>query len=86
MVTRGGGCGEGKLEEGSQKVQTSRYKINKYQGCNVQHDGYSYHCCMIHRKVVKTVNPKNSHYKEKNLMSFFPHFFSLYLYEMMDVN
>ena len=32
---------EGKLEEGGQKVQTSSYKIKKYSGCNVQHDGCS---------------------------------------------
>ena len=27
--------GEGELDEGSQKVQTSGYKINKSWGCNV---------------------------------------------------
>ena len=26
----------GELDEGSQKVQTSGYEINKYEGCNVQ--------------------------------------------------
>ena len=26
------------LDEGCQKVQISNYKINKYWGCNVQHD------------------------------------------------
>ena len=35
------GWGEGELEEGGQKVQTSSYKINKYYGCNVQHGDYS---------------------------------------------
>ena len=29
--------GEGELEEGGQNVQTSRYKISKSQGHNVQH-------------------------------------------------
>ena len=29
MVTRGG-VGEGELDEGSQKIKTSCYKINKY--------------------------------------------------------
>ena len=38
LVTSGGGLGEGELDEGVQKVQTSSYKINKYQGCNIQHD------------------------------------------------
>ena len=32
------GWWEGELDECSQKVQTSSYKINKYQACNVQHD------------------------------------------------
>ena len=32
------GGGQGELDEGGQKVQTSSYKINTYQGCNVQHD------------------------------------------------
>ena len=31
----------GQLDEGSQNVQTSSYKINKYLGCNVQHDDCS---------------------------------------------
>ena len=35
------GWGEGESEEGGQKLQTSIYKINKYLGCNVQHDDYS---------------------------------------------
>ena len=41
LVTRGSGCGEGKLDEGNQNVLTSSYKINKYQGHNVQHDKYN---------------------------------------------
>ena len=41
VVTKGEGWGERKLEKGGQKVQTSSYKINKYQGCNVQHEDYS---------------------------------------------
>ena len=28
------------LDEGSQKAQTSSYKIDKYWGCNVQSDDY----------------------------------------------
>ena len=31
VVTRGSGRGEEELEEGSQKVQTSRHKINQYR-------------------------------------------------------
>ena len=41
MVTRGEEWGEGELDEGSQKVQTSSGKISKFQGCNVQHDKYN---------------------------------------------
>ena len=33
-----GRVGEEELEEGGPKVQTSSYKINKYEGGNVQHD------------------------------------------------
>ena len=33
-----GGWGDGELDEGGQKAQTSSCKINKYQG---QHDDYS---------------------------------------------
>ena len=29
------------IGEGGQKVQTSNYKINKFWGCNVQHDNYN---------------------------------------------
>ena len=28
------------LEKGSQKMQTSNYKVNKYQECNIQNDDY----------------------------------------------
>lgn len=34
VVTRGGGWGEEGQDKGNQKVQTSSYKINKYQGYN----------------------------------------------------
>ena len=30
--------GEGGLDGGGQKVQTSSYKTNKYQRCDVQHE------------------------------------------------
>lgn len=59
----------GGKEEGGQKVQTSGYKVNKYQGQNVHHDDYSQHCCMTLRKVARRVYPKNVHHK-KNI--FFP--------------
>ena len=29
------------MDEGSQKTQTSGYKINKFQGCNVQYDKHN---------------------------------------------
>ena len=35
------GVQRGTLDEGIQRVQTSSYKINKYQGCNTQHDKYN---------------------------------------------
>lgn len=47
-VTETGGCQRcphpqdvGEMDEGSQKVQTSSYKINTSWGCNVQHGDYS---------------------------------------------
>ena len=30
--------GEGKLDEGSQKGQTSNYRVKKYYECDAQHD------------------------------------------------
>ena len=41
VVIKGRGWVKGELEEGGHKVQTSSYKISKYEGCNVQHDNYS---------------------------------------------
>ena len=33
----------------------------------VQHDNYSYHCCMVYLKVAKRVDPKSSRH-EKNII------------------
>ena len=41
VVAKGGRWGLGEMGEGSQKVYTSSYKINKSWGCNIQHDNYS---------------------------------------------
>ena len=57
------------MDEGNQMIQTSSYKTNKYWGCNVQHDKYNEHNCMLHMKV-KRVNPESSHHTQK--------FFSIY--------
>ena len=35
------GGNKGELDEDSQKVPTSSYKINKGQECNVQHEKYN---------------------------------------------
>ena len=66
MVTRvrEQGMWWGELNERDQKAQIFCFKINKYQGCDIEHDEYSQHCCMLHKKAVK-VNPKSSHHKEK---------------------
>ena len=45
---------EGGLEEGGKKVQTSRCKINKYEGCDKHYDDCSYHHRVIYLKVVKS--------------------------------
>ena len=62
-----------------------RKKSKKYQGCNVQHDYYSQHCCMIYKKV-KRVNSKSSHHKEKIFLLYSFLLFLLYLYEKTDVS
>ena len=46
------GVGLWELDEGTQRVQTSSYKINKYEGCNVQHDKYNLHSFILYMKVV----------------------------------
>ena len=66
-----GGRGREELHEVSHKVETSSYKTNKQQGCNVQHSKYNQHCCMLYMKVVKRVNPKSSHHKENFFFYFF---------------
>lgn len=63
-----------------------RYKlpfISKYWGCNIQHNDYN--CCVILTKVVKTVDPKNSHgeFTEK-IMCFLS--FCYILHEKVDVS
>ena len=83
MVTRGRGWEDRDLEEGGQKVQTFSCKIDKYQGCNVPHGDYSYHCCMIYRKVFKKVNLKSSHQKEKIFLFFnFSYFYCIYMWRL----
>ena len=42
LVARGGESVVGEMDEKSQKVQSSSYKINKSWGCNVQHADYSW--------------------------------------------
>ena len=76
-VTRSGGTGEGGLDEDSQKVQNSSYKINKYQEHNVYYDKHNQHFSMLYMKVVKKVNSKSSHQKEKNLFLYFFYFVSI---------
>ena len=39
--TRCKGWGKRELDEFSQKVQSSSYKINRYEGCKVEHDKYN---------------------------------------------
>ena len=41
----------------------------------MQHDEHNEHCCMLYRKIVKRINPKSSHHKEKDL--FFLNFVSI---------
>ena len=41
MVAWGREWGVGKIGEGTQKIQSFSYKINKSWGYNIQHDDYS---------------------------------------------
>ena len=41
VVTKDGWWGEAELDELSQKIQSSSYKLSKYQACNVPYDNYS---------------------------------------------
>lgn len=52
-------------------LQTSSYKINEYWGCNVQHDKYNSHSCVVYMEVVKRANPKSSHHIHKCYFYFF---------------
>ena len=61
---------EEELEEGGHKVQTSSYKINKYEGSKVHHGDYSLYCYLIYRKV----HPKSFHHQE-NYFCFVLHFY-----------
>ena len=72
---------EGALEKRGQKVQTSSYKINEYQGCDLSMMITITLLCGISDKVVKRLNlKKNSYHKEKISFLFWC------LYEMLDVN
>lgn len=56
------GWGMGNWNEGGKSMHTSSHKINKYWGCNIQHND-----CMAYLNVSKTVNPSSSHYKKKKI-------------------
>ena len=69
------------------KKAVKRYKLTVTREISTRNiiynnDDCSSHCCMIHRKAVKRVDPKSSHHKEE----FFFLFFLLYLYERMVIN
>lgn len=64
----GVGWGGGGLDEESQKVQTSSFKIGIR---DVQNDKYNQHCWMLQMKVVKRANYKSSYHKKKIFSYFF---------------
>ena len=41
VVARGKGWGMGEMAECGQRVYIASYKVNKFWGCNIQHDDYS---------------------------------------------
>lgn len=75
--------GTGELGRGGQKAQNCNYKINKYEGRDVQHDDCSWHWCVIYKKDVMRINSKSSHHEGN--FSLYSLLFLLYLYDKMDV-
>lgn len=65
-------------------MRQTTWKIQIYLDQSWEKKGYKKGsaCCIIHRKIIKGVNPKSSHHKEE---CYFPSFLS-YLYEAMDVS
>ena len=63
------------LDEDCYKIQTSSYKKTR----DVQYNTTTKKLTLLYMKVVKRVNPKCSHHKEKNSLI-------MYLHELMDVH
>ena len=59
--------GGGEMDERSQKVQTSSYKINKPWGCDIQQGEYSQKHFIAYLKIAKTANLKSSYHEKKIL-------------------
>ena len=53
VIARGEVWGLGEMDENGQKMQTSRYKINKFWECNVLHGDYSQQCSIVYLKVAR---------------------------------
>ena len=70
--------GGGKLKEDGPKVQTSNYKLNEYEGCNVMTTIAN--TDMIYRKVVESKSQEFS--SQRNF--FYLLFFLLYLHKKID--
>ena len=62
-IHREWGMGGGEMGEGGQKVQTSRYQINKCWRCDAQHSDLVNN--IVYLKVAKRINLKSSHHKKK---------------------
>ena len=83
VVTRVRGWGKEKVDESSQKVEISFYRINQHYRCTVQHDKYNQYVWMLYMKAVKRVNPK-AHHKKRIFKNFFS-FVSLWAEGVCDV-
>ena len=57
MIARGEVWGLGEMDENGQKIQTSRYKVNKLWECNVPHGDYSQQCYIVHLEAAKRNRP-----------------------------
>ena len=66
VIARGEVWGLEEMDENGQKIQTSRYKINKFWEPNVLHGDYSQQCYIVYLKVAKRDRPQKFLPQEKN--------------------
>ena len=66
IIARGGDWEVGKMGEGSQKMQTSKYNVNKSWDVTHSMATIVNNIIFAYLKVAEKVNLKNPHHKENN--------------------